>query len=333
MKRPPHFKTWHRMATALVAAGNLLCAAPSGAAGPYPSKPIRMVVGFAAGGPTDVIARVLAQDMSATLGQSVLVDNKTGANSLIATKEVKAADPDGYTVLFASLSHNVNALLLKERAGYDPLKDFVPISNAATLPLVAVTAANSPYRTLPDLIKAAKAGEGAVSFGSAGNGGSGHLAAELLGTMAKVHMTHVPFRGNGPALTEVMAGRVSFTFYPIIGIAEYVNQKRLRVLAVGTAKRLPEFPDAPTMAESGFPGFEETAPWVGLLAPAGTPKEAVDKLHDAMTKALAKPAVKERLRSLGAVPVGDTPAQFADYLKQDQQRWQRVIQSAGIKAE
>lgn len=332
MKFAPHLNTLQRMAATLLAVGAMLGAAPTGAAA-YPSKPIRMVVGFAAGGPTDVIARVLAQDMSATLGQSILVDNKTGANSLIATKEVKAADADGYTVLFASLSHNVNALLMKDRAGYDPLKDFVPVSNAATLPLVAVTAANSPYHTLPELIKAAKAGDGAVSFGSAGNGGSGHLAAELLGTMAKVHMTHVPFRGNSPALTEVMAGRVSFTFYPIIGIADYVNQKRLRVLAVGTAKRLPEFPDTPTMAESGFPGFEETAPWVGLLAPAGTPKEAVDKLHDAMVKALAKPAVKERLRSLGAIPVGDTPAQFAAYLKQDQQRWQRVIQSAGIKAE
>ncbi|MGO4304095.1 Bug family tripartite tricarboxylate transporter substrate binding protein [Cupriavidus sp. RAF12] len=333
MKCPPHIAAWQRMAATLVAVGALFGTAPAGAAGTYPSKPIRMVVGFAAGGPTDVIARVLAQDMSVTLGQSVLVDNKTGANSLIATKEVKAADADGYTVLFASLSHNVNALLMKERAGYDPLKDFVPVSNAAMLPLVAVTAANSPYQTLPELIKAAKTGDGVVSFGSAGNGGSGHLAAELLGTTAKVHMTHVPFRGNGPALTEVMAGRVSFTFYPIIGIADYVNQKRLRVLAVGTAKRLPEFPDAPTMAESGFPGFEETAPWVGLLAPAGTPREAVDKLHDAMVKALAKPAVKERLRSLGAIPVGDTPAQFAAYLKQDQQRWQRVIQSAGIKAE
>ncbi len=329
----PHRKAWQRIATTLLAIGALLGTAHAGTTAAYPSKPIRMVVGFAAGGPTDVIARVLAQDMSATLGVSVLVDNKTGANSLIATKEVKAADADGYTVLFASLSHNVNALLLKERAGYDPLKDFAPISNAAMLPLVAVTAANSPYHTLPDLIKAARTGEGVVSFGSAGNGGSGHLAAELLGTMAKVQMTHVPFRGNGPALTEVMAGRVSFTFYPIIGIAEYVNQKRLRVLAVGTSKRLPEFPDAPTMAESGFPGFDETAPWVGLLAPAGTPREAIDKLHDAMVKALAKPAVKERLRSLGAIPVGDTPAQFATYLKQDQQRWQRVIQSAGIKAE
>lgn len=303
------------------------------AAPAYPTKPIRLVVGFAAGGPTDVIARVLAQDMSLTLGQSILVDNKTGANSLIATKEVKGADPDGYTLLFASLSHNVNALLLKDRAGYDPLKDFTPVSNGATLPLVAVTAYNSPYQTLPDLIRAARAGEGAVSFGSAGNGGSGHLAAEMLGTMAKVRMTHVPFRGNGPALTEVMAGRVSFTFYPIVGIADYVNQKRLRVLGVGTARRLPDFPDTPTMAESGFPGFEETAPWVGLLAPAKTPPEIVNKLHDAMVQALAKPAVKERLRSLGAIPVGDTPAQFAQYLRQDQQRWERVIRTAGITAE
>lgn len=327
-------RAWRPLAAlAGVALAALAFTQPARAASDYPNRPIGMVVGFAAGGPTDVIARVLAQDMSATLGQSVVVENKTGANSLIATKEVKAADPDGYTVLFASLSHNVNALLMKTRAGYDPLKDFVPVSNAATLPLVAVTAWNSPYHSLAELLKAARSGPGVVSFGSAGNGGSGHLAAELLGTLAHVKMTHVPFRGNGPALTEVMAGRVSFTFYPIIGIADYVNQKRLRVLAVGTSQRLPEFPDAPTMAESGFPGFEQTAPWVGLLAPAKTPPDVVAKLHDAMVAALAKPAVKERLRSLGAIPVGDSPAQFTAYLKQDQQRWERVIKAAAITME
>lgn len=300
---------------------------------PYPAKPIRLVVGFAAGGPTDVIARILAQEMTVSMGQSVVVENKTGANALIATREVAHADSDGYTLLFASLSHNVNSLLLGAKAGYDPLVDFVPVSNAAVLPLIAVTAYASPEASLPELLKKARSQPGAVSFGSAGNGGSGHLAGALLGTLAKAEMTNVPFRGNGPALTEVMSGRVSFMFYPVVGIADFVAQKRVKVLAVGTPTRLAQFPDAPTMAESGFPGFEETAPWVGMLAPAKTSPAIVQRLYEEMKKVLDKPEVKERMRNLGAVTVGNSPAEFALFLKQDRERWERVIKSAGIKAE
>ena len=319
----------------LIAAATLagIASSPAFAADEFPNKPMRLLVGFAAGGPTDVIARVLARDMSVTLGQTVFVENKAGASSMIATREVKSAAPDGYTLLFSSLGLNVNPILIGEQAGFNPKTDFTPISNAATLPLVAVSAFDAPIKTMPELLKKARSKPEAVSFGSSGNGGSGHLAGELLATLAKTKMLHVPYKGNGPALLEVMAGRVDFMFYPVIGIAENVASKRIQVLAVGTAKRLPQFPDAPTMAEAGFPGFEETAPWVGLLAPAKTPAAIVNRLNDAMLKALAKPDVRAQLEKLGAVIVGDSPAQFTAYLKRDYDRWENVIKTAAIKAD
>ena len=306
---------------------------PASAADNFPAKPIRLVVGFAAGGPTDVIARVLAKDMSSTLGQSVFVENKAGASSMIATREVKNAAPDGYTLLFSSLGLNVNPILLGEQAGFNPKTDFAPISNAATLPLVVVSAYDAPIRTMPELLKKARTKPGAVSFASSGSGGSGHLAGELLATLAKAKMLHVPYKGNGPALLEVMAGRVDYMFYPVIGIAENVTAKRINILAAGTAKRLSQFPDVPTMSEVGFPGFEETAPWVGMLAPAKTPPAVVNRLNDAMVKALAKPDVKAQLENLGAVIVGDSPSAFSAYLKRDYDRWENVIKAAGIKPE
>ena len=297
----------------------------------FPSKPIRLLVGFAAGGPTDVIARVLARDMSVTLGQTIYIENKAGASSMIATREVKSAAPDGYTLLFSSLGLNVNPILLGEQAGFNPKTDFTPISNAATLPLVAVSAFDAPVKTMPELLKKAQSKAEAVSFASSGNGGSGHLAGELLATLAKTKMLHVPYKGNGPALLEVMSGRVDFMFYPVIGIADSVAAKRIIMLAVGTAKRLPQFPDTPTMAEVGFPGFEETAPWVGLLGPAKMQAAIVNRLNDAMLKALAKPDVKAQLGKLGAVIVGNSPTEFAAYLKRDYDRWENVIRTAAIK--
>jgi tripartite-type tricarboxylate transporter receptor subunit TctC len=319
----------------LITAGAVITTAlgPAHAADNFPSKPIRLVVGFAAGGPTDVIARVLAKDMSVALGQTLFVENKAGASSMIATREVKNAAPDGYTLLFSSLGLNVNPILFGEQAGYNPKTDFAPISNAATLPLVAVNAYDAPIKTMPELLKKARTKPEAVSFASSGSGGSGHLAGELLATRAKAKMLHVPYKGNGPALFEVIAGRVDYMFYPVIGLAENVASKRINVLAVGTAKRLPQFPDAPTMSEAGFPGFEETAPWVGMLAPAKTPAAVVSRLNDAMLKALAKPDVKAQLEKLGAVIVADSPAEFTAYLKRDYERWESVIKAAAIKPE
>jgi tripartite-type tricarboxylate transporter receptor subunit TctC len=299
----------------------------------YPNQPIKMLIGFAAGGPTDVIGRILAQHMTTDLGQTVVVENRTGANSLIATREVAKAKPDGYTVLFASLSHNVNKLLLDDKAEYDPIKSFAPISLVADLPLVIVTAYDAPYKNLQDLVNRAKSAPDEVSYGSAGNGGSAHLAGAMMGTQANAKMVHVPFRGNAPALAEVMSGRVSFMFYPMIGIAGQVESKRIRVLAVGSSKPMPEFPGVPTMNASGFPGFEQTAPWIGMLAPAGTPQPIVDKLNASIKKAMANPEVIKRMKDLGAQPVGDSPAEFRQFLVKDMERWDRVIKASGIKAD
>ncbi|TMI15181.1 MAG: tripartite tricarboxylate transporter substrate binding protein [Betaproteobacteria bacterium] len=265
----------------------------------YPAKPVRLVVGFAAGGPTDVIARVIAQDMAMSLGQGVVVENKTGANALIATQEVKRAAPDGYTILMTTLSHNVNAILLADQKPYDPIKDFAPISLVSFLPLVMVTRADAPFNSVQDVVQAAKAKPGEVSYASAGNGGSAHLAAALVETLSGTRMTHVPFRGNAPALTEVMAGRVSFMFYPMVGIADQVAQKRLKALAVSTEKRHPDYPAVLTMAESGFPGFEQYTQGLGVVAPAGTPAPVIDKLNAAVRASLAKPETKEKLKGLG----------------------------------
>ena len=322
---------WWRSTLAAVAACSVALLAPCSARGQdYPIKPVTLVVGFAAGGPTDIIARVLAPELAAALGQPVVVQNKTGASSLVATQAVARAAPDGYTLLVASHSHSVNPLLL-ENAHYDPLKDFAPISRIAVLPLVLVTPPDAPYNSVQDLVAAARAKPGEVMYASSGHSGSSHLAGALLASLSGTSMTHVPFSGNGPALIEVMAGRVSFMFYPTLGVADNVSQKRLKVLAAGTAKRHPEFPSVPTMAEAGFPGFDETAPWVGILAPAGTPAPIVRRVSDALRAALAQPQTQHRLAGAGATIVGSTPGEFAGFLQQDGERWARVIRAAGVQ--
>ena len=310
-----------------------VCALCAPAAAQYPARPVKIVVGFAAGGPTDVIARVVAQDMSASLGQSLIVENRPGANAIIATEAVAHSAPDGYTTLFSSLSLLVNAILPGSQAKYDPFKDFAPVSNAANLPMVIVTAASSADTSMKDLIARAKARPGEISYGTSGIGGSSHLAGAMLENFTGTKMINVPFKGNGPALAEVMAGRVSFMFYPIVGIADQVAGKKFKVLAVGTPQPHPDFPGVPTMEQSGLPGFEETAPWVGMLAPAGTPAPVVARLSEEMRKSIAKPETKERFKSLGAVPIADTPAEFAAFLKKDYDRWARVIKASGVKAE
>jgi tripartite-type tricarboxylate transporter receptor subunit TctC len=320
-----------RFAFTLIAACGVVLLTPFPASGlDYPLKPVTLVVGYAAGGPTDVIARILTQDLTASLGQSVIVQNKPGASSLIATQAVAHAAPDGYTLLVASHAHSVNPILL-ENARYDSLKDFTPISLVAVLPLVLVTRPDSPFNSVQELLEAAKAKPGEVMYASSGHGGSAHLAGALLETLSGTSMTHVPFSGNGPALIEVMAGRVSFMFYPTLGVATNVAQNRLKVLAAGTERRHPEFPSVPTMAEAGFPGFHETAPWVGILAPAGTPAPIVKRLNEAVRTSLGKPETRHRLRQLGATIIGNSPAEFAAFVQQDRERWARLIRAAGVQ--
>jgi tripartite-type tricarboxylate transporter receptor subunit TctC len=325
--------TPRRRAVLTLAAGGLLGTQRFAHAQEFPTKPIRVLCGFAPGGPTDVIARIVAADMTLSLGQSVIVENRAGANSLIATQELLRAAPDGYTLIAATLAHNINPILMPDKAKYNPLKDIVPISLAATVPMIAVTGFESNITSLGDVVAQAKAKPGAVTYGSAGHGGSAHLAAAALGNLTKTDMTHVPFKGNAPALTEVIGGRVSFMFYPMVGIADQVAAKRLKALAVTTAKRHPDFPNVPTMAELGYPGFEDYSPGIPFLAPAGTPAAIIDKLSAAIRASVAKPETREKLRGLGAVAVGTTPAELGTWLQMDYERWDRLIKAAGVKGE
>ena len=321
--------SWVRHALVLCVA---LCASAA-LAQEFPAKPLRLVIGYAAGGPTDVIGRLLAQDMAAFLGQPVVVENKTGANGLIGTLEVKKSPPDGYSLLVTTLSHNVNAILMADKKPYDPLKDFTPVSLVAFLPMVVVTRAEASFNSVQEVVAAAKAKPGEISYASAGNGGSAHLAGALLATLTKTQMTHVPFRGNAPALTEVMAGRVSFMFYPMIGIAEQVREKRLKALAVTTEKRHPDYPGVPTTAESGLPGFEDYTQGLGVVGPAGISAPVVQKLNAAVRSSLAKPETGQRLKQLGALVHASSPEEFRAWLRQDAERWARVIKAAGVTAD
>ena len=299
----------------------------------YPTKPIRLLVGFGAGGPTDVIARFIAQDLTASMGQSVIVENRPGANAIIATEAVAKSAPDGYTLLFSSLSLLVNPLLPGTKANYDPFKDFAPISNAANLPMVVVTATASPINSMKDLVAQAKAKPGELSYATSGIGGSTHLAGSMLEVMTGIKMINVPFKGNGPALVEVLAGRVSFMFYPVVGIADQIAAKKLKALAVGTAAPHPDFPGVPTMKDVGYAELVQTSPWVGMLAPAGTPPAIINRLAEEMRKSLARPETRERMKGQGAIIIGDTPLEFAAFLKKDNERWAQVIKASGVRAE
>jgi tripartite-type tricarboxylate transporter receptor subunit TctC len=299
----------------------------------YPAKPVKLIVGFGAGGPTDVIARIVAQDLTAQTGQAFLVENRPGANAIIATEFVARSAPDGYTMLFSSLSLLVNAILPGSKVAYDPFRDFAPVSNAAVLPMVVVTSPETKISTMQELIARAKAKPGELSYGTSGHAGSTHLAGAMLENFTATKMINVPFKGNGPALAEVMAGRVTFMFYPAVGIADQVAQKRLKVLAVGTREPWADFPGVPTLEEMGLHGFDATAPWVGVLAPGGTPPAIVNRVSAEMRKSLARPETQARMKQLGAITVADSPVEFAAFLKKDYERWAQVIKTSGIKAE
>lgn len=297
----------------------------------FPTRQITILVGAAPGGPTDIIARVLAQDLTTTLGQPVVVANKPGANSLMATQEAQRAAPDGYTLLLSYNAHVVNPLLMKG-ARYHALDDFSPVGLAVSLPMAVIAPPGSPFNTVQDVVREARAKPEHVAYGSSGNGSAPHLAGALLQTQSQAKLTHVPFKGNAPALAEVMAGRIHFMFYPMVGINKFVTDNRVKLIGVTTAQRHPDFPSVQTMAETGFPGFEQTSPWIGMLAPAKTPPAIVDRLDAAMKEALARPATREKLLANGAVPAYRGASDFQAFLRQDVERWTKVIEAAGIQS-
>jgi len=299
----------------------------------WPQRPIHMVVGYSAGGPTDVIARIVARYMSDELGQPVIVENKPGASAHIAAQDVMDSKPDGYKILATSLTLVVNPLIYPDRYRYRATDAFAPITNLVNLPLVVVAPHHSPWQTLQALIDYAKVHPDEITFASSGAGGSAHLAAEMLAVKAGINMRHIPYKGNGPALQETMAGRISFMFYPSIGIAGHVASGKLRVLATGTQTPMADFPDAPTLESLGLTGFEDGAPWVGLLAPAGTPQAIIDRLNQIAVAVLQRPEVRGQLGKLGAYVIGNTPEEFRDFLVKDKQRWSDVIERGQVKGQ
>ncbi|OOG58145.1 tripartite tricarboxylate transporter substrate binding protein [Polaromonas sp. C04] len=297
----------------------------------YPSRPLRLVVPFAAGGAVDTVARVIGARLSTQLGQPVLVENKPGANGDIGADVVAKAAPDGYTLLVGANGLATN-MTLYPKLPFNTLRDFAPISRLGYAPLVLVTASSQPFKTTRELLAWGEKHPGQLTYGSAGNGSSGHLAGALLASTAHIDAMHVPYKGGAPALVDLIAGRTSFMLLNPLEVLAHVKSGRLRALGASGSQRIALLPEVPTLAESGLPGFEASV-WWGLLAPAGTPSEIVARLNAETTKALADPAVRERLMSLGAVITPSTPDQFSAFLHTEIDKWAGVIKAAHIQAD
>ena len=298
---------------------------------PYPSKPIRIVVPFAAGGAVDVVARAVGQRMSEQMGNPVIIEDKPGASANLGAEFVAKSQPDGYTVLMGANGLATNMTLFRN-LGFDTAKDFAPVARVGYAPLVLVVDASSPAKSLKDLIALAKAQPGNLTYGSAGNGGSGHLATELLKLTTKIDVMHVPYKGGAPAMTDLLGGRLSFMLNNPLEVIANIKSGRLRGLAVASPKRIPMLPDVPTFTEAGVAGYDASV-WWGLVAPARTPNDIVAKLSSEALKALENEGVKEKLLNLGAVIDPAGPEQFGRFLKEEIDKWANVIRTSNIHAD
>ena len=299
---------------------------------PWPSKPISMVVVFAAGGTADIVGRTVGAQLSKQLGQQVVVDNKVGAGGTVGATAVARAKPDGYTMLMLVSSHTTAETLFKNRS-YDLMKDFAPVSTIGTSAYwLLVNPETTKANTLQEFVASARAMPGKLSYASGGSGGITHLASEMMKLQGKLDIVHIPFKGNAPALTELMAGRVDMLIDQPASSESYVKAGKLKPLAVTSRARIPTAPNVPTMNESGFPGFEAIA-WFGLAFPAGTPREIVERMNAELAKALADRELKSKLEAAGITPLAMSPAQFTDLIKADVVRWRNVIQEAKVTTE
>jgi tripartite-type tricarboxylate transporter receptor subunit TctC len=313
--------------TACVLASTLVSIWPAPAQD-YPRKPIELVVPFVAGGTTDNIARLMAQRFSESWGQTVVVNNRAGGGSTIGTNAVAKAPPDGHTLLVTTIGFAINAGL--QKLPYDPIGDFAPITELASLPLVLVVHASLPATNLQEFIALARSKAGGWDYASSGTGTSPHLAAEMFKSMAGIELVHVPFKGNAEAMNSIMGGHVKIYFALVPAVLQHIKAGTLRALAVTTQQRLPYLADVPTIAESGFPGYEISS-WQGVFAPAGTPKDVVAKINGELVRMLNVPEVRQRILHEGADPVGSTPAAFADRVKNEIAKWTKVIKTSGIQ--
>ncbi|HLQ24734.1 MAG TPA: tripartite tricarboxylate transporter substrate binding protein [Acidiferrobacterales bacterium] len=298
----------------------------------YPSKPIKMIVPFSVGGTTDILARIIGQELTKAWGQQVIIDNRPGAGGNIGADLVAKSAPDGYTLVMGTVgTHAINASLYKKMP-YDTVKDFAPITLVAAVPNVLVVHPAVPAKSVKELIEYAKANPGKLSFASSGNGTSVHLSGELFKAMAGVSMTHIPYKGSAPAIIDLMGGQVQLMFDNMPTALPHVKAGRLRALAVTSAKRSPAMPDLPTIAEAGVAGYEAES-WFGVLAPAGTPSAIVTKLNGEIVRILGLPEIKERLLSQGAEPVGNSPEQFAAHITAEMAKWGNVVKASGAQVD
>jgi tripartite-type tricarboxylate transporter receptor subunit TctC len=297
----------------------------------WPTKPIKFIVPYPPGGGTDVIARIVQEPLAKELGQQVIIDNRGGAGGSIGSALAAQSPSDGYTVLFTLSSHTINPAIYT-KLPFDTEKDFSSVVTVASLPQILVANPNFPAKTVKEVIEMAKAKPGTISYASVGNGSPGHLAGAMMATDAGVDMTHIPYLGGGPAVTDVMAGQVPLLWVSIPAAAQFVKAGKLRALAVSTVKRSAVFPDVPTMVESGFKGFEVDS-WYAMFVPAKTPQAIIDRINKAAVNVLAQPEVKERLLGQGAEAVGDTPEQLSSVVKKEIAKWKQVVKSANIKVD
>jgi tripartite-type tricarboxylate transporter receptor subunit TctC len=300
------------------------------AAQAFPTKPIRMLVAYAPGGGTDILARVIAQGMSDDLGQPVVVENKPGAGSQVATEIVAKAPPDGYTILMATIAHSINPGLYP-KLPYDSLNDFAPVSLVASVPLIILVSPTVPAGSVKELVALAKANPGKLNNAMA-TGSMPHLAGEMFKKMAGIEVVPVAFKGNSPAYPDLMAGRVQFMFDALSAGLPQAQSGKLKGIAVTSAQRSQAAPDIPTVAESGLPGFEAEA-WYGVLAPAKTPPAVVDRLNAAIRKTVATPAIRDRLAGLGYTIKVDSPAEFTAYVRAETEKWTKVVKDSGATPE
>jgi tripartite-type tricarboxylate transporter receptor subunit TctC len=297
----------------------------------YPVKPVRLIIAYAAGGGTDTVGRVFAQKLSEGLGRQVIVDNRPGANGNIATEVAVKSQPDGYTMIMGNIGPiGVNPHLYK--LAFDPLRDLAPVTLIATAPLLVVVHPSLPVNSLKELIALAKREPGKISYSSAGVGSSNHLAGALFNIEAGVDVVHIPYKGAAPALTDLIAGQVQLSFQTLPSVGGNVKSKRLKPLAVTSARRASTYPDVPTAAEAGLKGFEVSA-WYSILVPAGTPRPIIERLNGEILKALKQKDVVDRLQADGAEVAGTSPEEFGEFMRRETAKWGRVVKLSGMKAD
>ncbi|PVE23892.1 tripartite tricarboxylate transporter substrate binding protein [Microvirga sp. KLBC 81] len=327
----PKIITRRLLCCALLAASTTIAAPFSGAIAQdsFPTRPMKLVVPYAAGGGTDAIARLVAQGVGEKLGQSLVVENNGSAGGNVATQQAAKAEPDGYTILMANQGPMVVNPHLFKNVKIDPLTAFEPITLITAAPLVVVVPKNSPHKSIKELIDHAQKNPGKLTYGSAGNGSASHLATVLLAQVTNFQATHVPYRGAGPALNDLLGGRMDFMVTTVPSVLGLIESSDVRVLAVTSKTRAKKFPEVPSVAESGWPTYEATA-WYGFAVPKGTPKEIADKIRKATVETITAGVVRERLENEGAEPIGNSPEEFAAMMKAESARWAEIVKKANI---